>query len=366
MVSPDQVLTTPPSSRTPVARRSPGNSAGLRDPQKPWQEFFTSVSTQCGTTLNCWSANIFPVVGTPHLYPHCFPINDACASSYISVVSVLYTSLHTDDIVVAPTSSADNSASPSSITATSTLHDPTPSSTPPGTSTNSPTSPVSSIQTTISSNDTISTTASSGGTDGAGASDSQSAPSIPASIVSTPYEDSSTTGPPAGTDSSSSAPGPSPSAVVHGGSPSSGLPGNVTASTPPKHPSASQSSPNAGAIAGGVIGGLLLIALLGALVFFIRRRRRMARIPPSAEFMYMTRGGAGGPEPAFVSFDPDGSATPAKLAPLARQSSIEDDERPPAFTPGSYSDPILEKVHASAAMRDQYGSGHEEGGFEAY
>ena len=74
-----------------------------------------------------------------------------------------------------------------------------------------------------------------------------------------------------------------------------------------------------------------------------------------------------GTDPAFVSFNMDGKATPTKdrLIPLARQSSIEDDERPPAFTPGSYSDPIIEKVHASAAMRDQYGVGHEEGGFEA-
>ena len=81
----------------------------------------------------------------------------------------------------------------------------------------------------------------------------------------------------------------------------------------------------------------------------------------------MARGGPGGSDHAFVSFNADGKATPTndRLIPLARQSSIEDDERPPAFTPGSYSDPIIEKVHASAAMRDQYGVGHEEGGFEA-
>ncbi|EJF65734.1 hypothetical protein DICSQDRAFT_131948 [Dichomitus squalens LYAD-421 SS1] len=352
MVSPDQALTAPPSRRTPLARRSSGRlTTSVLDPHQPWQQFLSQAEELCGTydahniSVSCWVSQVLPVVGSPK--SPCEEKNAACASSYISVMSMRYTSLYT--------SSTNNPVSSSSITATSTSH--TLSSTPPGTSANSPTSVT---QVATSSNDTTSTAASPGGTGGASAGDSQGAPSIPASIVSTPSEDSPTTGPPAETDSSLNALGPSPSAVAHGGSPHSGLPSNATTST---RLSASKSSPNAGAIAGGVTGGLLIIALLGALAFFFRRQRRKARIPPSAEFMHMARGGAGGPELAFVSFDPD---TPTKHIPLARQSSIEDDERPPAFTPGSYSDPILEKVHASAAMRDQYGVGHEEGGFEAY
>ena len=96
----------------------------------------------------------------------------------------------------------------------------------------------------------------------------------------------------------------------------------------------------------------MFVVLLVALAFFLRRRRRKARIPPSAEFMHMARntdspvygakGGMMAPTPTgehFVS--------------LVRQRTIEDYEPPPAFTSGGYRDRVLEKVQESAAMRDR-------------
>ncbi|KAI9064293.1 hypothetical protein FKP32DRAFT_1591724 [Trametes sanguinea] len=121
---------------------------------------------------------------------------------------------------------------------------------------------------------------------------------------------------------------------------------------------AASNSNHTGAIVGGVIGGLALILIALAAAVLIRRHRRAMRTAPSAEFMDIARRGglksSSSPDPATMHLDSSMSPTGDRLIPLARQSSLEDDERPPAFTPGSYSDPVFEKVQAAAEMREQY------------
>ncbi|KAI0721639.1 hypothetical protein C8T65DRAFT_630687 [Cerioporus squamosus] len=122
-------------------------------------------------------------------------------------------------------------------------------------------------------------------------------------------------------------------------------------------PSSSSSSSHTGAIIGGVIGGVVL------------SRTRKSRAAPSAEFMHMARGGSS--SPILSAKHVEGIMTPPSTAhgggdrvPLARQSSIESDDRPPAFTPGSFKDPVYEKVQASAAMREEYEARDVEGGYK--
>ena len=146
------------------------------------------------------------------------------------------------------------------------------------------------------------------------------------------------------------------------------LPASSTALlSSPKSTLTTSSSKHTGAIVGGVIGALALLAL-SALAFLCLRRRRRHRnrdIPPSAEFMRIARGDS----PSLLPLQHDEYAAEGGSAvPLARQSSLEDDERPPAFTPGNYRDPVLEKVQQSAQMREQYdhdaeGGVYAEGGY---
>lgn len=108
-----------------------------------------------------------------------------------------------------------------------------------------------------------------------------------------------------------------------------------------------------GAIAGGVIGGLAFLLLAIVVTILLYRRMRARRTAPSAEFMDLARGTTPGPAPVRM----EGTTTPSgdRLLPLARQGSLGDyDDRPPAFTPGIYADPVFEKVHAAAALREQY------------
>ncbi|KAI0336394.1 hypothetical protein GY45DRAFT_394492 [Cubamyces sp. BRFM 1775] len=129
-----------------------------------------------------------------------------------------------------------------------------------------------------------------------------------------------------------------------------------------------------GAIVGGVIGGLALVLLVACGVIILRRRIRARHTAPSAEFMAIMRhggvlGGAGHSGALSPVKRGGGSTTPGHgyysdvagmgerqmLSPVRRQSSLESDERPPAFTPGLYyKDPVLEKVHAAAEMREEY------------
>ncbi|KAI0664941.1 hypothetical protein C8Q70DRAFT_1049133 [Cubamyces menziesii] len=133
-----------------------------------------------------------------------------------------------------------------------------------------------------------------------------------------------------------------------------------------------------GAIVGGVIAGLILLLTIYAAIL-LRRRKRARRTAPSAEFMDIVRHGrlgfgAGGSGALSPVKRDDGALTPSSdyysvavgstggldlasehpLHPLARQSTLESDELPPAFTPGSYKDPVLENVHAAAEMREYY------------
>lgn len=136
---------------------------------------------------------------------------------------------------------------------------------------------------------------------------------------------------------------------------------NVASSTPLPSPdpsnASSSHSPHTGAIVGGVLGALALLLLASLAFLLLRRRRRASHTPPSAEFMHFARGAA---SPAFVS---DGTTTPSNmmtkagdLLPLARYPSLEQpyEDLPPAFTPGLYRDPVFEKVHEAAAMREQF------------
>ncbi|EIW60516.1 uncharacterized protein TRAVEDRAFT_70877 [Trametes versicolor FP-101664 SS1] len=118
-------------------------------------------------------------------------------------------------------------------------------------------------------------------------------------------------------------------------------------------PSSSKHSNHTGAIVGGVIGGLAFLLFATVATSLLCRRMRARRTAPSAEFMDLARGTTPGPGPVRM----EGTTTPSgdHLLPLARQGSLGDeDDRPPAFTPGVYGDPVLEKVHAAAALREQY------------
>ncbi|KAI1792229.1 hypothetical protein LXA43DRAFT_1060778 [Ganoderma leucocontextum] len=130
----------------------------------------------------------------------------------------------------------------------------------------------------------------------------------------------------------------------------------------PASPGSRAASTNTGAIAGGVIGGVALLALLAASAFILIRHRRKSRPPPSAEFMHLARGAS---ELGFATMDGKTSPTLHRLIPLARQSSLEDEpeERPLEFVPEGYRDPVLEKAQESAAMREKY-SRSEEGGYQ--
>ncbi|KAJ3873360.1 hypothetical protein F5051DRAFT_419458 [Lentinula edodes] len=102
----------------------------------------------------------------------------------------------------------------------------------------------------------------------------------------------------------------------------------------------SQSKVNARAIAGGVIGGLVFIALVILGVIYVRRRRRL-HTAPSAEFMsgralinpLGSASGAGRSTSQFSSTS-QLSATPRDVFAAA----------PPAFTPGNYPYPFPEKL----------------------
>ena len=122
------------------------------------------------------------------------------------------------------------------------------------------------------------------------------------------------------------------------------------------------SSTSTGAIAGGVVGGLALLALIAVGAFLFIRHRRKSRPPPSAEFMHLARGPS---ELGFATMDGKKSPTLHRLmpGPLARRGSLEDEEQAPPMSPVGYRDPVLEKAQESAAMREKYVAS-EEGGYQ--
>ncbi|RPD79940.1 hypothetical protein L226DRAFT_608919 [Lentinus tigrinus ALCF2SS1-7] len=145
----------------------------------------------------------------------------------------------------------------------------------------------------------------------------------------------------------------------------------ATPSSSPKQSSPSSSSSGSshtGAIVGGVIGGVVFLLLAVAAFLFYRRRTARNARAPSAEFMHMARGDSS--SPILSAKHAEGVLTPPSTShggdriPLARQSSIESDDLPPAFTPGSFKDPVYEKVQASAALREEYEARDVEGGYK--
>ncbi|KAJ3480321.1 hypothetical protein NLI96_g8433 [Meripilus lineatus] len=118
----------------------------------------------------------------------------------------------------------------------------------------------------------------------------------------------------------------------------------ISSGSSPSSPSAvtavRSTSSKAGPIAGGVIGGLILLALIVLGAFLWRRRRNRRRIAPSAEFMHHNR------------LTPSLSHSPA--VPLTGSYTDTEDDPPPPFTRGSYNDPVLEKVSAAQAQREMY------------
>ncbi|OCH87427.1 hypothetical protein OBBRIDRAFT_796251 [Obba rivulosa] len=117
-------------------------------------------------------------------------------------------------------------------------------------------------------------------------------------------------------------------------------------------------SNHAGAIAGGVIGSFaFLAAVLGAAFVLRRRHIRKNHVAPSAEFMAVA------PRPG-TGFGPADTPTPYE-----HDFSTEDLEQPPPFTPGKWTDPVYEKVQASAALQEQYSRSydqHQAGASSAY
>jgi len=55
-----------------------------------------------------------------------------------------------------------------------------------------------------------------------------------------------------------------------------------------------------------------------------------------------------------VPISPGFTTRQARLPLVARQPSLEDEQPPPPFTPGSYTDPIYEKVLSAKAQRQEY------------
>ncbi|KAI0831165.1 hypothetical protein BC628DRAFT_1352624 [Trametes gibbosa] len=172
-------------------------------------------------------------------------------------------------------------------------------------------------------------------------------------------------------------------------------------------PAAQKHAASLGAIIGGALGGLALLLLLvvGGLVWW--RRTQRTRTAPSAEFEGIARGTTPMPlplsRPSGASDSGSGGAfglggagalstgrsatamasSGARLVPLARQRSPsfeggshshgydedefwsaeggEEDEDgradavpPPPFTPGTFADPLFDKVFEAAAMREHY------------
>ncbi|EKM55621.1 uncharacterized protein PHACADRAFT_184402 [Phanerochaete carnosa HHB-10118-sp] len=127
-----------------------------------------------------------------------------------------------------------------------------------------------------------------------------------------------------------------------------------------------RSTTNVGAIAGGVLGGVVLLLLVVLLVLrkpmsrYLRRARNK-RIAPSAEFV----------NTSSQLFHSQSRLTGLSTTPVVTSShhrgkssfSVRDlgggfDERPPPFTPGSFRDPVIEKVTSAAQQREMFFQTH--------
>ncbi|KAM5539014.1 hypothetical protein V8D89_007237 [Ganoderma adspersum] len=335
MPSPNQITTAPPSKRSP----------GERDPIDSWQSFTDSVGSACGSldlgnikNEHCWYSQITLADGQ-RIPVHCSPADPSCASSIMSVASSIYTMTHPP---LAPTVIKQTTATsilPLTTTPPSLISKPTmqPSDTTPDTS-----SGISQMQSRQSDHATMSVSRVSS-RDGTLSNGTGNEPTSPSSNNVATLWSSETRSPTLVPLFSLS-----PTAAIEGSAFSNtGSP--TTATSAPVF----KSSNPIGAVVGGVVGGLVLTALVATITFYVIRRRRKLSVPPSAEFLHMAYDGSG--KPTFVTRDGDETANRDRFIPLVRQGSFEDDEQPPDFTLGGYTDPVLEKVQASAALRDRYG-----------
>ncbi|KAG8865312.1 hypothetical protein FRB96_000202 [Tulasnella sp. 330] len=111
--------------------------------------------------------------------------------------------------------------------------------------------------------------------------------------------------------------------------------------------SGSGKSSNVGPIVGGVLGGVLLIALSTLLTLFYRRRERQKRVAPSSEFTkYLQQPTLRRPPSQQEYKDvPEVAAVAPHIeeAPEYQRPADPDVEELPGFTPGHYAGPIFEK-----------------------
>ncbi|KDQ60639.1 hypothetical protein JAAARDRAFT_67075 [Jaapia argillacea MUCL 33604] len=143
---------------------------------------------------------------------------------------------------------------------------------------------------------------------------------------------------------------------------SSSPPFAFSTSTPtPSTSSSAQNNPlpegalantNAGVIAGSIIGALVATLLIFlALLLYMRRRdrKRKARTAPSAEFLNMYR------ERDEASPMPGGLGMPLPVS-IGRVTTrgMDEEDPPPPFSKGNFSDPVIEKVNASMMQRQEY------------
>ncbi|KAG1875167.1 hypothetical protein C8R48DRAFT_401663 [Suillus tomentosus] len=94
----------------------------------------------------------------------------------------------------------------------------------------------------------------------------------------------------------------------------------------------SPTSPNVGAIAGGVVGAILCAAIIGLVIWFFVRRRRSFTTPSAA---FSDTGGGPGHTQSFYS-------TSANAFPMAQQPRLYDPSDPTTFPgrPHSFADPL--------------------------
>lgn len=90
--------------------------------------------------------------------------------------------------------------------------------------------------------------------------------------------------------------------------------------------------PNAGAIAGGVIGSCVFISLIFIAFLVVRRRRLKAQIAPSAKYL-------------------------VGVGPRAVYNNTSSDESLPSFEPGEWRNPAGEKAYHAATAERPYDSG---------
>ncbi|KAI0752348.1 hypothetical protein C8Q80DRAFT_1145026 [Daedaleopsis nitida] len=109
----------------------------------------------------------------------------------------------------------------------------------------------------------------------------------------------------------------------------------------------SSSSTQTGAIAGGAVGCLILLALIrGTFLFLLWRRRR--RTPPSVELLWITRNRSVTPARALHHASRmDRMLTDKDFIARGRDSPVEDEELLPPFTPDDYRDPVFENIEAA-------------------